>query len=79
MPPRKRGSAPATPSTPPRASLLPPKTPKIAALTAAANRLKTGPTPGRNNHAQEGSFVAPVIVESSRYEEWMKMATDNVC
>lgn len=47
------------------------------AVLAAANRLRdaTG-TPGRNVSGTLGA--APLVVESQRYEEWMKIATDNV-
>lgn len=46
------------------------------AVLAAANRLRdaTG-TPGRNVSGTLGA--APLVVESQRYEEWMKIATDN--
>ncbi|GAA5879151.1 hypothetical protein JCM3774_002095 [Rhodotorula dairenensis] len=60
------------PATPPRQG---PRNPKMAVL-AAANRLRdaTG-TPGRNVSGTLGA--APLVVESQRYEEWMKIATDN--
>ncbi len=65
--------SPRQPATPPRQG---PRNPKMAVL-AAANRLRdaTG-TPGRNVSGTLGA--APLVVESQRYEEWMKIATDNV-
>ncbi|GAA5987752.1 hypothetical protein JCM11641_006519 [Rhodosporidiobolus odoratus] len=50
--------------------------PKMAVL-AAANRIRdaTG-TPGRLLSGSGGP-PAPLVVESQRYEEWMKIATDN--
>ncbi|GAA5833740.1 hypothetical protein JCM11251_003216 [Rhodosporidiobolus azoricus] len=54
--------------------------PKMAVL-AAANRMRdaTGaPTTGANSRRSvSGAQVAPLVVESQRYEEWMKIATDN--
>jgi len=47
------------------------------AVLAAANRLRDqANTPGRNVSGTLGQ--APLVVESQRYEEWMKIATDNV-
>jgi len=50
------------------------------AVLAAANRLRdhhaANTTPGRNVSGVLGQ--APLVVESQRYEEWMKIATDNV-
>lgn len=47
------------------------------AVLAAANRLRdTTGTPGRSVSGTLGA--APLVVESQRYEEWMKIATDNV-
>ena len=47
------------------------------AVLAAANRLRDqANTPGRNVSGTLGA--APLVVESQRYEEWMKIATDNV-
>lgn len=49
---------------------------KIAVIQAA-NRLREGhPTPNRSFSAQQ--HVPQLVVESQRYEEWMKIATDNV-
>ncbi|BGP52003.1 hypothetical protein JCM10450v2_007974 [Rhodotorula kratochvilovae] len=46
------------------------------AVLAAANRLRDqANTPGRNVSGVLGA--APLVVESQRYEEWMKIATDN--
>ncbi|GJN94096.1 hypothetical protein Rhopal_007170-T1 [Rhodotorula paludigena] len=46
------------------------------AVLAAANRLRdVSNTPGRNVSGVLGA--APLVVESQRYEEWMKIATDN--
>lgn len=73
----------------------PPKTPKIAALTAAANKKQQQLGLSHGSHAapiggpstvnvihgssqNDALALAPVVVESHRYEEWMKLATDNV-
>ncbi|BGP03751.1 Condensin complex subunit 2 [Rhodotorula toruloides] len=78
---RRRSSLPSAPSTP-RASLThqQPRQPKFGVLAAAANRLRdVTATPRRSvsgRAAQEGE-QAPLVVESQRYEEWMKIATDN--
>lgn len=72
----------------PRQSSTTTPTKKLAVL-AAANRLRAaqqhngqttavhaGGTPTRNVSGVLGA--APLVVESQRYEEWMKIATDNV-
>ncbi|GAA6051612.1 hypothetical protein JCM3770_003496, partial [Rhodotorula araucariae] len=70
-PHRRSSGAPATPPRPYAA----PREPKMAVL-AAANRLRDqATTPGRNVSGVLGA--APLVVESQRYEEWMKIATDN--
>lgn len=52
-------------------------------LAVANNRMREQATPGRNfsgNLSMNGANVPPpLVVESQRYEEWMKIATDNVC
>ncbi|CEQ41071.1 SPOSA6832_02755, partial [Sporobolomyces salmonicolor] len=75
----RRRSSFAPPGTPPRAPagahLGHGREPKMAVL-AAANRLRDQQsTPGRNVSGVLGA--APLVVESQRYEEWMKIATDN--
>ncbi|GAA5886436.1 hypothetical protein JCM5296_001906 [Sporobolomyces johnsonii] len=77
----RRRSSFAPPATPPRQSapagahLGHGREPKMAVL-AAANRLRDQQsTPGRNVSGVLGA--APLVVESQRYEEWMKIATDN--
>ncbi|POY74947.1 hypothetical protein BMF94_1923 [Rhodotorula taiwanensis] len=70
-------SQPATPPRPSPATAGPghARNPKMAVL-AAANRLRdTTGTPGRSVSGTLGA--APLVVESQRYEEWMKIATDN--
>ncbi|BGP27880.1 condensin complex subunit 2 [Rhodotorula toruloides] len=81
-PSRRRSSLPSQPSTP-RASLsLHPPRPKLGVLAAAANRLRdVTATPRRSLSGRNGQGdppdAAPLVVESQRYEEWMKIATDN--
>ncbi|KPV73018.1 uncharacterized protein RHOBADRAFT_55260 [Rhodotorula graminis WP1] len=72
--PHRRSSGP--PATPPRnPASHKHREPKMAVL-AAANRLRDqANTPGRNVSGTLGQ--APLVVESQRYEEWMKIATDN--
>ncbi|GAA6043387.1 hypothetical protein NBRC10512_005336, partial [Rhodotorula toruloides] len=82
---RRRSSLPSQPSTP-RASLThptAPRQPKLSVLAAAANRLRdVTATPrrsvsGRAAPGEGEREAAPLVVESQRYEEWMKIATDN--
>ncbi|BGP11648.1 hypothetical protein JCM10049v2_007558 [Rhodotorula toruloides] len=82
---RRRSSLPSQPSTP-RASLThptAPRQPKLGVLAAAANRLRdVTATPrrsvsGRAAPGEGEREAAPLVVESQRYEEWMKIATDN--
>ncbi|GAA5868066.1 hypothetical protein JCM8547_000795 [Rhodosporidiobolus lusitaniae] len=86
--PRPRPSSGGDPATPQRrrSSFAPPQPgipqPKMAVL-AAANRLRDSvSTPARRSlsgSANQGmqQQQAPLVVESRRYEEWMKIATDN--
>ncbi|GAA6015229.1 hypothetical protein JCM10207_003652 [Rhodosporidiobolus poonsookiae] len=82
-PPPRHSGPPSQPSTPDRrrssaAHLGHGREPKMAVL-AAANRIRdaTG-TPGALAGSRNASGAqAPLVVESQRYEEWMKIATDN--
>jgi hypothetical protein len=63
----------------------PRKTPKSIAAITAAKKLKQQQISSARSHGQESSgsgdgsnAVEEVVVESTRYEEWMKLATDNV-
>ncbi|GAA6039825.1 hypothetical protein JCM8097_004242 [Rhodosporidiobolus ruineniae] len=83
--PSRRPPPSSAASTPPRrrSSLAPPaqqpREPKMAVL-AAANRIRNeANTPRRSLSGSNGANAgpAPLVVESQRYEEWMKIATDN--
>lgn len=55
------------------------KTPKSIAAITAAKRLKQQQSGNLSSAANADAVVDDgVVVESGRYEEWMKLATDNV-
>lgn len=64
----------------------PPRLGKVAAIQAANQRRlasnpdlsRTGVQQHGNSPRHSGNLPAPLVVESQRYEEWMKIATDNV-
>ncbi|BGP58418.1 hypothetical protein JCM8202_004242 [Rhodotorula sphaerocarpa] len=86
-------STPATPPRPSTTTAAPLRNPKMAVLAAANRIQDTTRTPGRRSisghglpgvgggavgqGAGGGAQPAPLVVESQRYEEWMKIATDN--
>lgn len=77
-------SGPGTPQRKPLPGIGHIGTPKIAAFAAAANRLRdlsNNASPRVPSTGANASFAgAPelLVVENSRFEEWMKIATDNV-
>ncbi|KAK4046790.1 hypothetical protein OIO90_006432 [Microbotryomycetes sp. JL221] len=56
------------------------RTPTKVAAIAAANRARSAAAAAASpssRHASNNGVAAPLVVESQRYEEWMKIATDN--
>jgi len=78
---------PASPSSSPRQSTSnnanPNQRARLGVLAVAQNRLQRdslGGSAGQGGQRNVSGVLgaAPLVVESQRYEEWMKIATDNV-